>query len=578
MRWLVFALVASLAVVRADFVAPAEGPVPFRRDKLPVDVDTIGALSRQVTVLTRARLPEDASGLRAAAQMTALALALDPANRQARDLIEEMKAGGRPVPADEKELQRSRSRAWQILAWLEMPEAGPHGQALAACLADVLVLADPDHPKAKAYREKGEQGAWKDWVAPESAFRKKEAPPEPEPEPMEEEEDAPPAVMLAESSTPAPLWSVDVESKKAVLNLVPVAAKVSSGSESGKIEIRWGLEKPGALAAASRDVAAAIARRHDKLQGGLVASFTWKGAGSYDAERNGTVLSGTAVILLDAAITGQTTSAVAFAVVGEEGKLELPPGFWSTLRHLSASAEGRRIILPAKAQELLPALLVLDDASFFMDNEVLLAGTADELCDLASATSKPLFAEALSAYDEIRKAGQGKALGPFLAHPSTQARLNKLAASMPQHASARLLAQQGSGSRPRFLQRAILAREIRNALQPILYLRESSTADLLTQRLDEIHEESRKKLDELFSVIEIRDRDLHKSAVAVADGVRTLARMLDKEDPDYPSELRLKQTAAHQAAWSEYLAVLRQLTEAAGDGAEFKIPKPLGQQ
>jgi len=64
----------------------------------------------------------------------------------------------------------------------------------------------------------------------------------------------------------------------------------------------------------------------------------------------------------------------------------------------------------------------------------------------------------------------------------------------------------------------------------------------------------------------------------VADGVRTLARMLDKQDPDYPSELRLKQTAAHQAAWSEYLAVLRQLTEAAGDGAEFKIPKPLGQQ
>ena len=41
MRWLVFALVASLAVVRADFVAPAEGPVPFRRDKLPVDVDTL---------------------------------------------------------------------------------------------------------------------------------------------------------------------------------------------------------------------------------------------------------------------------------------------------------------------------------------------------------------------------------------------------------------------------------------------------------------------------------------------------------------------------------------------------------
>ncbi len=72
--------------------------------------------------------------------------------------------------------------------------------------------------------------------------------------------------------------------------------------------------------------------------------------------------------------------------------------------------------------------------------------------------------------------------------------------------------------------------------------------------MDEIHEQSREKLDAMFGIIEIRDRDLHKTAVAVADSVRTVARLLDKEDYIYRYDLPGKQMAAHQAAWRDYLA------------------------
>jgi hypothetical protein len=214
-----------------------------------------------------------------------------------------------------------------------------------------------------------------------------------------------------------------------------------------------------------------------------------------------------------------------------------------------------------------------------MDHEVLLAGTVDELCDLASGAPKPVIAEHFAAFNEIREAGQGKSIGSFVAHPSTQARLNKLGTAMPQHASARLLALQGSGSRPRFLQRAILARTLRDALEPIAYLREDTNTDqLLSQKLDAIHEECRKKLDELGSVIEIRDRDLQKAAVGVADAVRTLARTIDKEDRDYLYETRTKREQLQQATWTEYLKTLKLLTEAAGDAAEFTMPKPLSER
>lgn len=576
MRWLGIALLAFVAVVRAEFVPPAEGPVPFRRDRLPVDVDTIATLSRQITLLTGADLPQNEAGLRAAAQMTALALALDPANREARDLLGKLREGGIPEEADGKELERSRSRVWQILGWLEMPEAGADGQALAACLGDVLAIADPDHPKAKARREHGEQGAWNGWIAPESAFRKKEV--EPEPAPMEKKEILP-AVELAEPSAPVPLWTLNKETKTSRLGVVKIESKVTAGSESGKVEIKWGTPNPGdALLASSRGLAYVISKRYGGLQGGVEASFQWEDDKGYTADRNGGVLSGTGAILLDAAMSGKEPAAMAFAVVGEDGTLHLPPGFWASLRELSALKGNERIVLPAKAEDFLSALLVLDDAAFFMDHEVLLASTVEQLCDLSSGVPKPVIAETLAGFAEIQKAGRGKSIGSFVAHPSTQIRLNKLATTMPQHASARFLALQGSGSRPRFLQRAILAREIRDALQPIGYLKDETTDKMLTQELDKIHETCRKNLDQLYNIIEIRDRDLHKAAVGVADSVRTLARMLDRKDADYPYELRMKQVEMHSTAWAEYLKVLRLLTEAAGDGTEFQIPKPIGER
>lgn len=576
MRRLVFTLLVFLTVGRAEFVPPAEGPVPFRRDKLPVDVDTIASLSRQVAALAGAGLPADAAGRRTAAQITALALALDPANRPARDLLDRLKAGEMPDRAEERDLQRSRNRIWQTLAWLEMPEAGADGRALAACLSDLLAVVDPDHPRAKARRGEGEQGLWAGWVAPESAFREKA----PEPEPMQQEEEEPPVpvVALTELSANVPVWTRDKNKELPSLQMALLRAKVSPGSESGRVEIRWeDALRPG-LTPPSRAVAAAIAKRHGGLPGGLTVDFTCTTDGTYNAAATGGTLSGTAAVLLEAALSGESEPAFAFAVTGEDGFLSLPPAFWSALRVIAASEKGRRIILPAKAENFLPSLLLLDGPAFFMENEVLLAGTVDELCALASGKPDPALAESLAAFAEIRKAGQGKAIGPFLAHPATQARLNKLASAMPGHASARMLALQGSGSRPRFLPRPVLAREIRSALQPIGYLREETGDELSATRLDDIHSGCREQIDGLFGFVEIRDRDLHKSAVAVADGVRTLARLLDKEDRDYPYELRQKQAAARKALWAEYLGVLRQLTEAAGDGAEYVIPKAFGER
>lgn len=556
----------------AAFVPPAEGPVPFRRDKLPVDVETMTSLSRQVTVLAAAEPGETAEQRRAVAQMAALALALDPANRQARDLIEAAEKGEQAGTPDEKELEEARNRAWQTLSWLEMPEAGADGNALAACLGDVLTLADPGHPKAKAHS--GEQGAWKDWVAAKDAFQTEEAVKPVEPAVPDGGAPAQPeaALALTDLELPMPLWVQDRETNAVSLQPVKVSFHATMTEEGTKFEVAGdGLTER--FEKEMRLVDAALKARHGTLPKGLHVNLSFGKAG-YSVTRNGHALTGTAALLLDGARAGKVPAAMTLAVVGEGGKLRLPPKFWATLRALVAMPGGGRLILPKEAAEYLPALLTMDEAAFFMKREVLLAGTVDELCELAKAQPEEKVGEALKRFAEIRKVGEGKPLGTFVAHPATQQRLKEVTDGMPEHASARLLGLQGGGSRPRSLPRSILAREIRTALEPAATLMDLAPQDIKSpdlRALEKAHEASRAGLDKLTGYIDIRDRDLHKSAVEVADSLRTLARLLGKEDDEFKT-VGPKQTSATRAARDAYLRVMRDLTSAAGDEIDYPLP------
>jgi hypothetical protein len=455
---------------------------------------------------------------------------------------------------------------------------------LAACLGDVLAVADPEHPKARERRTAGERGAWKDWVAEESAFRPKKPEPPPEMTP-EETPDLPPEpdqkmaeLALKDLSLPMAIWYHDKEAKLMKLVTVPVNLKagIDKGSEEKGPTRSMEVAGEGMTERFKTGLVrleAAIQARHGTLPPGLQLRFDC-GKTDYSFTRNGLALTGTAALLIDGVLTGTIPTATTLAVVGEDGKLLLPPRFWQTLRAFSVVSPGTRLILPDEAADFLAALVVMDDAAFFMKNEVLLAGSVDELCDLAAAVPEAGIADGLKRFDEIRKVGQGKALGTFVAHPATQQRLRELGGVMPEHASARMLALQGSGNRPRFLARPILAREVRAALEPAAYLVEQERDKLDPTQLEVAHESSRERLDKLTGYIDIRDRDLIKSAVDMADSLRSLARLLPKKDPEGSSGLEQKQRAACESARREYYRVMGELAEAAGDSADFPAPGP----
>lgn len=570
-----FCLGALLLPLPGKFVPPADGPVPFRRDRLPVDVDTMTSLSRQLISLAGAVGVETAAGRRHVAQMVALALALDPANRRARDLVSVMEQGGLPEKMGDIDFGTVRSGMWQTLAWLEMPEAGHDGHALAACLGDVLAVLDPEHPKSK--QRSGESGAWQEWVPELAAYEErivedpesgKETPP------MEPEEVQPKAPALAKINALIPIWHLDKESGRRICRLVEVSVEAAVSSEDRALLRTSDGRDSGEYPEEDQLLRKVMAGRLGDLPAGLGLKLTFPRGFHYGKTENGRTISGNTAVLLDAAMNGKPPGAVVLAVVESDGSLSVPPGFWNALRNLS-DQPGMRLVVPKSATGHLVGLLAVDEAAFFMRHEVLVAENVDELCDLASGSPPAQAASAMEAFAEIRRVGEGKALGAFVAHPSTQQRLGQVVSQLPGHASARLLALQGSGNRPRSLDRKLLAFELRKALEPLAYIEKREVSRIKVSRLDRIHQESRQLLDKMPGFVDSRDRDLHKQVVDAVDNLRTLARALRQNNPEKHAEIRARQESTLKAAQNEYLRMMAELTRTAGDSNEYPGPPPV---
>lgn len=164
---------ATSALSAAEFAVPADGPVAFRRDQIPLEREAIANLSKSLVVLAQELDKSTALKRRTAAQMLALAIALDPKNKLAGDVVSRFQIN-LVTPRDTKNPEQtsdSLKQVWQLLAWLEAPEASNQGLALAACLRDVMVVCDPEHSPVNEPSAAREQGAWQGWVPPSRRLR-----------------------------------------------------------------------------------------------------------------------------------------------------------------------------------------------------------------------------------------------------------------------------------------------------------------------------------------------------------------------------------------------------------------------
>jgi len=557
---------AATCLCAGNFASPAEGPVAFRRDRIPLDAETMAGLSRQLVTLTEGLDFKAAVKRRAAAQMLALAAALDPANGKSRELISAFQIGRQQPVADPEQIEKSKAVIWQDLGWLETPEAGSQGQALAACLTDVMVVFDPGHPRAEAIRAAGERGAWKDWV-PELAAYEVEAKPIPPEKPMV----AMPAILLSKAQVFTPLWKMAGMAKPSKWILRPAPLQMSAAmiptAEGGQkpFSILIGSDGGSPLSQLSGPLLQILTKQHGSLpaNGRVTIHSAALDTSLLSGKRQS--LSAAAAVLASAAISGREPDATIIGVIDETGAFKLPTEFWNQLQSLGRGTGGR-LVLPAAAAGYLPSMLALEKPGFFLEYEVLLASDFQELLDLTEKIPGAALANASAKFHEIRTKAGSQAVSQYVANSFVRRRLTELAKDAPYHFSAKMLAIQGAGNRPVFLSRMVLASELRRAIEPMDWIvkRTNPGFELLeSSKLSSSYETCR---TQVAAIARHADRDDHELLGRVQNlftAIRTLEHAAKTRGEIYT--FNTEYDTAHSALMRTHREVAAELAVAAGD-------------
>jgi hypothetical protein len=561
-RWLTgmtgWWLTVMAVFAAGPFPMPKDGPVPFRRDRLPLDADTLRGLSGELVVLGRSQDIETPEGRHVAAQSLALALALDPMNPSARETLESFREGN---PLGKKASILPSARIRQLTSWLESEKAGAEARALAVCLRDVLAAAElPGNPPA------AQEGAWRGWVPELAAYRPAEVGPQ-EPKPETPVTPQGPALARREGEIFAPIWVHHAELKRDVFQKVKVSMKELPPREGEPQAASFRVELQGAngaFAETGKTLTSVVGKLHEgQLPTARLGLSLGKGA---FPDRPDAGLSAAAAVLIDAAISGREPAGIVIGRVDKSGKLTSPPRLADRLLAL-AGGDGGRLILPREAEPLLASIPVLAGQDFFLKYEVIYASNVRELVE--RATSKPSGAagEATELFAEIRsKAGNPSGVGSYVANRFVRQRLAEVYQKFPDHASARLLWQQGGGEVPLKLARPVIAAEIFRSLDALTWLTVLDANETVqTRKIDQAQETCRNEIERMERYVASDDRALLDRYREVLQSIKAFAREVRERSSDtyYYYEQDKSENALRELkrAYQDYREELAKISE-----------------
>ncbi len=534
-------LVCALAA--EPFPLPADGPVPFRRDRLPLDTAGISQLAKAMREIAESTEAESAGQRRAVAQMLAVSMALEPEDDSGRRLLRELPARDFRPEGDRLEVEKQRARVWQSVEWLETPDAGIDGQALAACLKDVMVVADPKHPRSEGLRKTGEQAAWRGWVPvlaeyesrPDQSVSQEEQSHEEEKEEEEKRSDGPPQIRLAETSVPALFWKNEAKEWPPKWRLMPQTLtmkanihpreewEIEQGIHRRTISIGSHSESDSLRDMESR-VENMLRNRFGSLPQDMVLEIRHPELDQSIGSGRRHALSGVCGALAYAAISGIEPAALIVGQMDEDGKFLMTTDFWGQFQPLVEST-GLRLIVPAEGEETLLAFLGLEKPDFFLNNEVLLAKDVEEVVKLAAKKPEESLAGVCARFQEIKDKKGVQDVRIYIGNSFIRQRLQAIHQEEPRHLSARALETQALGKRPTTVPRSVLASELKQAVELLGWVRSTDYIAPKTDKpLGSAAQESRTQMDRMTRYANKEDKDLIDKAMEVVVAVRDLDR------------------------------------------------------
>jgi len=460
-----------------QFVPPADGPVPFRRDRIPLNAETMDLLSKNLCALARQNKTMDAQGLRGAAQMLALALALNPENTNAHELVTKYKENRHTPAGNDEKNNNYQARIERLISWLETPQAGPDAQALAACLSDILLYTNS---QSLAARNTVELGAWNGWIANVSAYRPKAndngivKPKEPEPIAKQPENSG---ILLEKATVLTTMWRSEDNGGSRTYLSVLAPLQMTASKEAPSEDVAFSImisnhQDSESMDSLEKMLETLLIKQHGSLPPvGQIKITSGLLDQSLQLEKPQSI-SAAAAVLASSAITGQAPEAIIIGKIDANGAFTLPAQFWDRLQMLGKGT-GQRLVLPSDASPYLLSILAMEKPEFFFDYEVLLAADFKQLLELSSKSPGEPLATATAKFREIRERVGTKNVRDFIDISSVKQRLAAVNQDLPAHLSANMLLTQATGKRPTSVSRKVLASEIRRALEPMAWIKTS---------------------------------------------------------------------------------------------------------
>lgn len=499
------------------YIGPDLAAILFPRDQIPIDTDTMRELSRHLTDLAIRPTDDTPEQARATAQLLALAIRLDPANRPALDTDKSLRAGKQVGPF-EGDIDQPLRQAWGIADWLVDPASGTGGKTLGRLIIDALAVINPRSPLAKLHDPEGEPARWNKVVPALNAYQKA---PDPTPSPEAAIPPPPPVkrspILLRQGVARTPLFLYD-DSLRRILRIAPLEMKIEESARNDVLTFALSPEADSPdLVAARQNVRKTLERQWPHLPVQTVARISTGGA-RY-ASGNEQAISGPAALLMHAALTGKALrdNVILVAKVDAKGSLTRPRQSWSYLRALRIAPGGRLLVAPDFEPEL-RAMIALEDPSFFLRWEVLIVSSIETALNLASEKSDPAGLAATSQiYEELREVGKDKDVGQLCVNAKFRERLTEIRSRVPFHYSAKMLLTQGDATlRPTRVEREVAGRILRSAVEPISTIARTSLAQLNAKRLLTAGEAANSEIERFSKFISPEDGDLLKAAREVA--------------------------------------------------------------
>lgn len=566
----------------ADFVAPAETPSSFRRDLLPLDVEMIASLSKALTQAVRGIDSKTALNRRAAAQLLALAAALDPGNRKARERLANFKRNLHRPDLGDTERASLIQQIDSVITGLDFPEAGDAGRALATYLKDVVRYLDPTAQDIDAPASVAELGNWEGWVPGLSAYE--EIAPSKAPAKMLEPEAPEQEFLLAQAEVTTPVWKKVSVAETEKWELSPATLKMQAD------KVTPPLGEPDAFSIMGRGPAASL--RAQTAQTILFQLLRSEGKtlpkhgkiiigsgleGALLAAENPTTINAAAAVLASAALTGRVPNATILGMVDAKGAYELPRGAWEQLRCLGPGNGGRLVLPAAMAKTDLPAILAMENPKFFFDYEVVLAANFHELLELSAKEPGEALTTASSLFQQIREKIGTQPIGQYVANSFVRRRLGEVFQLAPYHASVKMLGIQGAGNRPIHVSRLIFALELRHALEPLNWLLVRTEPSLGVEEYRKIltsHEACATAIEKLSHYADRSEDDLLTKLKELMLQVRNLERATRTRGEEY--EVALAINVAH-ISLIRYASGFKELLDSAcNDSPMAPAPPPQG--